>query len=362
MSSDMEMGFCHPAMPRSKKDNALDKPKDYAVVIGISNYKKAKSFLPLKGPTSDAKKFIELIKDDEVRVMAVGIKNDDTVTYKRIVKTFDELFAETVLKRGRRVYIYFSGHGFSVSPLDSSLIAADSPDDGEVLSLSSLALLEFIFASPFFDEIFLITDCCRKPNTKYTGRILPWIGIDGREIDPSGRIDLKKRYAAYGNGFGYDTEEAYDPTQETFRGIFSKTFEASLLSGMKRFRPFTTDHLTLELKKKMHPQRPQIHNFDTRAIILKDRRIPKTEFNLKLSIRSKLRDFINSITIFNGQDKKIDVLNAFESSSIDITVSTGLYQLYMSFVNGPDELHYFEIEGGKIYTSQECLKYVNIRI
>jgi len=86
---------------------------NHAVVIGCcSEYKYLKGVEPLYGTTNDAK----AMRDILVNTQSVPKKNivmliEKNATHKNIVDTLKSLLNKKDLKKGDKVYIYYSGHG-----------------------------------------------------------------------------------------------------------------------------------------------------------------------------------------------------------------------------------------------------------
>jgi Caspase domain len=159
--------------------------EDWAVVVGI-NYYFYRGLPTLRGPTRDADLFSQWLKnvawvpDDQVlRVPASSAMpataDEAKPTVKSVGTTFkilaDRAAKDPVLRLGRRLYIFLSGHG--IVPLmasnpdyrESALLAADADNDLNG-HMGGRAYAEWFRARGIFDEVILFADCCRdnKPN------------------------------------------------------------------------------------------------------------------------------------------------------------------------------------------------------
>jgi hypothetical protein len=63
---------------------------------------------------------------------------------------------------GRRLYLYFSGHGCAPDSSESALLTADSSPDLTGLHIPGRLWAHLFFARGYFDEIVLLMDCCRE--------------------------------------------------------------------------------------------------------------------------------------------------------------------------------------------------------
>lgn len=189
-------------------------PDDYAIVVGINRYP---AFSPLQGPEADAIGFRDwllsptggMMSSDNVTCILSSQYPDpgtDPLIARPAVSDVKSAFnrlRELAFKAtnpkyrvGRRVYLFFSGHGITPA-------RAPSPDldDAAILmaNASTSALDEHLPGHPYaewlrnagaFDEIVLVMDCCRdlKNNVSSIGPTPPLIS-DRRE-------EVRRFYAA----------------------------------------------------------------------------------------------------------------------------------------------------------------------
>ena len=125
--------------------------QDYAIVVGIDTYFDSENFPKLKGPENDAREFYDWVTSstggavpgkNALRVLSSEFRQpfqslvDAKPTAKEIVAVFDAVFrvagenAERGIgyKVGRRVYLFFAGHGFAPSHRQdqTALVVADA--------------------------------------------------------------------------------------------------------------------------------------------------------------------------------------------------------------------------------------------
>jgi hypothetical protein len=158
-------------------------PDDYAIVVGINRYP---AFTRLKGPEADAAAFRNwlvsaaggMMRSDHVSLILSsdypdpGLNAPDArPALGDVRQAFNRLRVLAHQARnnrvGRRVYLYFSGHGITPARVPSPDL-----DDAALLmaNASSYVLDEHLPGHPYaewfrnaaaFDEVVLIMDCCR---------------------------------------------------------------------------------------------------------------------------------------------------------------------------------------------------------
>lgn len=146
----------------------LGPESDYALVIGIDHYSYLK---PLQGASNDALKFAAWLKSESGgRVPEANIKtllSDSESVGPRLQDDVDEVLwslLEAVLKagKGRRIYLFFSGHGATTeSAHNLALCLARWSTTFACRAMSSRGYLDFLVESGHFDEIVAFLDCCR---------------------------------------------------------------------------------------------------------------------------------------------------------------------------------------------------------
>ena len=161
--------------------------QDYALLVGISRYKDGKQFPPLDGPLND----VERVRDwlmDKVHGQAVPIDHITTLTTPDDLlkpplagwppktvwapnrdgfsKMFNDIAFDNegkMLRREGRLYLYFSGHGFSLNEDDSPSAALFSADNIGLIhsNLAGTIYAAAVKRAKLFREVVLIMDCCR---------------------------------------------------------------------------------------------------------------------------------------------------------------------------------------------------------
>jgi len=140
---------------------------DHALVVGISTYRGIRT---LKGPVNDAQAFVKwLTHENKGNLDPANIKLIVTETGRDNYPLLDHLldfFTSRIRDKpkGRRLYIFLSGHGFAASDLAKAALCMSNAD---VASESYPHLAGEAYATKFgsrgmFGEIFLWMDCCRQ--------------------------------------------------------------------------------------------------------------------------------------------------------------------------------------------------------
>lgn len=155
---------------------------DWAIIVGIWLYPGLED---LHGPENDAAAFEGWLKDpgggDVPASQVTRILSSDfnppfltadaaEPTRDAIERAFDRLQAFASqnknaghgLKVGRRLYLYFSGHGFSPVQDESALLSANTTASIMRYHIPGKAWANWFYAANYFDEVVLFMDCCRS--------------------------------------------------------------------------------------------------------------------------------------------------------------------------------------------------------
>ncbi|MBW8688143.1 caspase family protein [Chitinophaga rhizophila] len=146
--------------------------EDYAIIVGVSHYA---SLAPLHAPITDACRLRNwLIKADGGNMhpkhvffipSAPGSNAPDQLA---IDKALYDILQMAEARPARRLYFYFSGHGFGANwEVNGMCLPIWSPSFYNA-ALSSKAYLDLLVEQDRFQEIYFFLDCCRdrKINTK----------------------------------------------------------------------------------------------------------------------------------------------------------------------------------------------------
>jgi hypothetical protein len=167
--------------------------RDKAIIVGIRSYPGLSN---LDGPENDAKKFhqwvtskaggqvkgkdAKLILSSHYGPMKKAI--DARPTLEAVQRELDLLQeeAEDSSKRGegfragRRLYLFFSGHGFEpASDMVALLMANATPRRG--YHVVGKLYADYFRRSGIFDEVLLFMDCCREPLQQFPTNPPPYL-------------------------------------------------------------------------------------------------------------------------------------------------------------------------------------------
>jgi hypothetical protein len=215
---------------------------DWAVVVGVQFYP-GPGLTDLGGPKNDAEAFKDWLLDPQggalnfehvksiVSPPHKPVSLDDAEpTEVRVRKAIEEIQDQAVfdpLTRrksvGRRLYLYFAGHGFSPRPDQTALLMADATKQhiGPPYHWLADFTAEWFYHAGYFDEILLFMDCCRESYDVPAVNI-PWkdeFVADFRRV---------RRFYAYATGWTLLSREIPDDNGVT-RGIFTR----SLIDGLR---------------------------------------------------------------------------------------------------------------------------------
>jgi hypothetical protein len=248
---------------------------DWAIVAGVKTY-----FDPdlggLEGPENDANEFYQWVVSDGGGAVARGqaqlilssmyhvpfqSASDAMPTAEAVKASFDHLksIADENEQNGngrvvgRRLYLFFSGHGFAPSHRDdlTAMLTADANVKQEKLShIVCSYMADFFWRARFFDEILLFVDCCRsimecaqlympyddeRGSDYWTVRRLYGYGArvakESREWKmPDGQVHgvFTRTLMDALNGAGYDPKDPTKITAESLRDQLYNSFKANM--------------------------------------------------------------------------------------------------------------------------------------
>lgn len=256
---------------------------DHAVVVGISRYGSLRP--ELEGPERDAKEFASWLTSasgghlppGNVRVILSSDfpnpKGTDPFVYEptaiRVTAAFARLmgiatknFGRPGARVGRRLYIYFAGHGLTpeidvvTSTNQSALAMANCVQDTNFYEyVVGTAYAEWFRLSHAFDEILLFMDCCRddRPEIRMMTPITTAIVGGGRPQD------VKTFYAFATQWDSRSYEMPLGPKKEK-RGVFTYALIEALTSGT----PDAQGRLTpLSIVGHLSKRVPELRNGDS---------------------------------------------------------------------------------------------------
>jgi len=219
---------------------------DYAIVVGITDYPNLES---LKGPERDADAFYEWLLDAHGADVPMGNATRIVTSLygpgPGITKPTADLIEEAFLnlvrlgrrnggKLGRRLYIFFSGHGISpnLDLDDAALLMANAARDTPGLHIPGKVYVDAIALEGLFEEIVLFMDCCRDDYERVSSRQPPWVpaksargGDTKRVLGFATRWGRKAREKPIRDGQLLKPEQAADTD---YRGVFTTALMEAL--------------------------------------------------------------------------------------------------------------------------------------
>lgn len=215
--------------------------KDWAIVVGVSRYPGISN---LDGSENDATDFRKWLVDpssgdvppEQIRLILSSDfpdpENAKNPTAAEIESAFEWLddVAEQNLKNkigrtvGRRLYLYFSGHGYAPSREEASLLMANATPRTPGNHIAGRLWAEWLYESGYFEEIALFMDCCRD---NYTNAFLRPAHLG--KISNNKGIQDRKRFYAFGTQWDRKAWERLNPVDNKVHGIFT----TALLSGLR---------------------------------------------------------------------------------------------------------------------------------
>ena len=141
------------------------------------------------------------------------------------------------LQAGRRLYLYFAGHGFmpAATEDDVALLMANATKDRLGFHVLGRAWANWFYRSGYFREVLLFMDCCRNEFSNAPLNV-PFLKP---QKDPQA-AEKSRRFYAYATKWGRKARERKMPNGQT-RGVFT----AALLEGLQGG---ASDPVTHEIK------------------------------------------------------------------------------------------------------------------
>ncbi|MEL6862990.1 MAG: caspase family protein [Bacteroidota bacterium] len=253
--------------------------EDYAIVVGINHYP---GMNPLKGAEQDALNFIEWLKDPKggdvpkeqiFTVLSSDFEpQPDSPNYARpkigdIHAKFDDLSdiyidsTEDPRKIGRRLYLFFSGHGIGKYQ-EGALLMSNAKEPGRLPHFPSSDAAEEITKSAAFEEVILFMDCCRDDYSKDFVK-LNYIFLQ----QPKLAEDIKY-FRIFASKLGQKAREAPNPqANNRYEGYFTRALMISLREGVQDNNEINSETLLAALEKNLKnlvPDEAAFNNFSHR--------------------------------------------------------------------------------------------------
>jgi hypothetical protein len=210
---------------------------DRALVVGIDRYP---DLGDLRGAEADAKDFHKWVTEeagvtDATLIVSSNFDPVELWNEKPAQETINNFFravnleskinkaAEKDVRVGRRLYLFFSGHGFAPELDKSGVLMANSASD-EPLSFAAMWWANRMYEGGWFDEVLLFQDACRErmSDAELTPPFLR------RDMD--GKANRRRFYAFSAKDDLLALEKKWG---ERNRGVFTLTLLAGLRGGAR---------------------------------------------------------------------------------------------------------------------------------
>ena len=244
---------------------------DWAIVIGINQYPNVTGASALQGAVNDAQDFIHwltrpdggAVQDDHIGRF-IQDTNAPSGTLKPAKSQFEAFIEDrflTILPQrpiGRRLYLYFSGHGISPTGQESirnaALLMANAVMPAPLLHIPGNILAEGIRSSAYFSEVVLFMDCCRDVQKNVIPNVFDF--FDPNEISKQCRL-----VEAYATTWGSKARELPLPPDDVIGGVFTYSLLQVLNTGRMKgtvLKQSVKRHLAWLLKDEKRAQEPVI--------------------------------------------------------------------------------------------------------
>jgi hypothetical protein len=218
--------------------------EDRALVVGISVYPGLDN---LEGTELDAKNFYDWVVDPEGGAVpptqATLIRSSDfgppfpsvvkaAPTTSAVTDYFDALQEEAQQKSakgesdrlGRRLYLYFAGHGFAPSIDDAAILMANATPIRVGHHVPGKPWADWLYKAGYFDELLLFMDCCRENYPKAPLNLPPFIDLNSADA-----VDRGKRFYVFATKWARLSRE-----RKMQDGQSHGVFTTALLAGLRQ--------------------------------------------------------------------------------------------------------------------------------
>lgn len=202
--------------------------RDYALLIGIDKY----SRLPtLSGAREDATRIAHWLlspdggglKPENIELITspdeLPSDPDDAVPIQKYIdKAFRDRFRIFEPIPRRRLYFYFSGHGYGATVNDVGMLMAPADTKQINLNIGLKPYLEFLCTWNFFDEIIFFLDCCRDSGLSGSAVAPTFAGSLG---NPPSQPNVES-FIVLATNHGRKAFEVWDENMQKKRGLLTE--------------------------------------------------------------------------------------------------------------------------------------------
>lgn len=329
---------------------------DYALVVGIANYPGLQS---LEGPLNDARAFYDwvispdggavpeenafLILSDE----ASGEEGlDEAENARPVFDDLDRILRQNIIIKavkqdyylGRRLYLYFSGHGYAQKIDEVSLIMANSNNIAGIIGYPGSIAASNLRSTGIFDEIVLLMDCCRDNYPTPIPRLPGW------QLRPDASGAKVKYFYAYATQWFKKARETGTEEGE-YHGLFTRALLKGLRQGMaddnqtltgRRLKQIVKEYLLNDPENK-HRQEPEIRLDEELDIVFREGFV-EPDFEIRINLPPSAT---GEIVISDGGETEFARKSADENPVI-VRLKQGLYEARLEY-SGLET--YFKVKG-----------------
>ena len=234
---------------RTRHAVAVKKPnEDWAVIVGICRY--YPELGDLDSPENDAQAFYEWVTspapggggvpDDHAKlVLSSHYRKRRGVPVGMKPPTLEAVESHLIYLRnlakarieegkgprvGRRLYLYFSGHGCAPTRKETAILMANATRDC-VYHLTGEPCADWFLFANRFEEVVLLMDCCSEPYSKVVRYVPPWV-----DINDDSDVDRSQIFYGFGTKWSRLARQRPFPSRgDPVRGVFT----LALIDGLK---------------------------------------------------------------------------------------------------------------------------------
>jgi hypothetical protein len=330
---------------------------DWAIVVGIQSYPGISS---VDGPDNDANDFYDWLVDPKGGAVPNRQVKRITTTrpYKNASRAKPTFFMieedlssirNQARKRpiidnhfylGRRLYLFFAGHGFAPREEETALIMANATDVqiGAGFHWLGQRTANWFYKAGYFDEIVLLMDCCRN---QYAVPELSWPWKDEVASDFAERV---RRYYAFATRWSKETRGI-----RAENGRVNGKFTSAVLQGLRRAtastsNAVTTGSLSAFIQKEVPGLRPSDFIDDDFELVRVDQ---VNMYPVRVIIPPGVEGRqIRIVSFVNGEECQVAGATAV-SPDWRLNLPNGVYELQVPEINLVDRW-FFKVNGGEV--------------
>jgi len=317
---------------------------DYAIVVGISKYPKYDGLSDLEGPENDVANFVEWLESStgggvrakkiEKIISSQFPDPNDRPWYSDVEDVIDGYLVDANSqggRLGRRLYLFFAGHGIATDINTPLLLAANARSDRLGAHLPGRAYADYLKTWGTFDEIILFMDCCQDYEKNTIPRVLEW-------GNPSHTPNEAKSFYGFAAKLDEQAREM-KMADGKVHGVFTVALVEALNQGQingAELERYVYNRMT-ELLPPNKFHEPKFPSGDASSIIFGMGGRAKTPILITFS----MLDSNAKVALIDGDFNELAMRQGTESSW-QLELDPGLYEVV---VNGSDNGKMFKVIG-----------------